>query len=492
MRTTGRWSPLFACVVAVALALFTLEACTSLPPRSLRASEAERVDAATTPVPRPSTTGFVAANATPQQRAETVDRIWRTIGERYYDPDYNGADLAALRARTLADVDDVSSDAAFYRALKRDVRAMKDSHTLVLTPREAEDSRTKRATQMGLVFALVDDRVLVASVVPDFPAAVAGVKPGMIIEAVDDVSLDRAFFAQALAQPAEPLVVENASASADDLQRSVKLRAVRNLLVAQTGEPHAHRLRLRLPDDAQREVELRAQSGDVSTRVSYRVLPSRVGVLHFTRFDWAARDELARAIDEARRETRALVVDLRSNPGGEQRLFTWLVARFSDRPVEVGQSVQRTKDGRTIEPIRAGGTRDAYMKPIAVLIDQSTGSAAELTAHALVELRAAIAVGEPTCGCVVAVRWDYELPDGGALRVSERGFRSARGRRMEADPLQPTIRVEPTLDERRRGDDAVLRVAEHALLSIVAPVATVAAPGTSETIDDSVPAAALK
>ena len=103
--------------------------------------------------------------------------------------------------------------------------------------------------------------------------------------------------------------------------------------------------------------------------------------------------------------------------------------------------------------------------PIAILIDRSTGSAAELTAHALVELRDALPVGERTCGCVVGIQREFMLPDGGALRVAEASFRSPHDRRMESDPLLPAVTVEPTLAALRAGDDVVLQAAERALLT---------------------------
>ena len=82
----------------------------------------------------------------------------------------------------------------------------------------------------------------------------------------------------------------------------------------------------------------------------------------------------------------------------------------------------------------------------------------------LLEQRNAIIVGESTCGCVVGVSWEYILPGGGGVRVSETGFRSARGRRMEGEPLVPTIYMPPGVPDLRAGRDRALEAAERALL----------------------------
>ncbi len=176
------------------------------------------------------------------------------------------------------------------------------------------------------------------------------------------------------------------------------------------------------------------------------------------------RDRLALDIETSRQRSAGLILDLRGNPGGEQRLFEWLVGRFVTEPTDLGEMLRRSGTKRLVDAMVATPAARPYVKPIAVLIDRSTASASELTAHALVEQRAAIAVGETTCGCVVAIRRDFVLPDGGALHVAEVGFRTARGRRMEADPLVPSLPVTPTLGDQRAGRDAVLDAAEQALL----------------------------
>jgi carboxyl-terminal processing protease len=277
--------------------------------------------------------------------------------------------------------------------------------------------------------------------------------------------LDEAYFATTRATPSDALGTEPETLGEADADRALRLRAVRALLVPVDGEPKPHRLTLRRSDDTALQIEVEARAGDVPTRESYALRPSGIGVLRLSRFDSAVRGQLARDIETARAESRGLIIDLRANPGGEQRLFQWLVGRFVTRRVELMEALQRAGRQQDTRAIEAEIGERPYLKPIAVLIDRGTGSAAELTAHALVEQRDAIAVGEPTCGCVVAIRHDYVLPDGGALRVAQQGYRSAHGRRMEADPLLPTIAVVPTLAQRRTVDDVVLAAAEKALLA---------------------------
>jgi C-terminal processing protease CtpA/Prc len=59
---------------------------------------------------------------------------------------------------------------------------------------------------------------------------------------------------------------------------------------------------------------------------------------------------------------------------------------------------------------------------------------------------------------------EYVLPDQGGLRISETGYLSARGRRMEGRPTAPDLRVQPQIADLRAGRDAVLEAAHRALL----------------------------
>jgi C-terminal processing protease CtpA/Prc len=138
-----------AVLVIGCLSAALLAACSSLPTRSISASHATALAAERHVVPRPSTTDFAPANATPAQRSETLDRVWKAIDDNYYDPTFAGIDLTAIKTRSAVEMKAVHSDADFYRVLKRNVGALHDSHTNVLTPRQAEDARTQQATQLG-------------------------------------------------------------------------------------------------------------------------------------------------------------------------------------------------------------------------------------------------------------------------------------------------------------------------------------------------------
>ncbi|HTT10118.1 MAG TPA: S41 family peptidase [Burkholderiaceae bacterium] len=422
---------------------------------------------------------------TPALRIDVVDRAWRVIAGNFYDPNLNGVDWPAVGRVARARAGAAGNDSEFYTALKDMAAALGDSHTMVLTPRETVDRRRFVSTRIGMQLTVIDRHVVVSEVEADSSAARAGISVGDIVSAVGSTRLDGAFVRAALTDPrlehGDVLAgdgPEALPAEAPDSERVRLLRAVRremrrpsvaartDPLVVEVVRADGTALRARLVPIA--------SARPPSTEV--RWLDGEILLIRFTRFVPELRAELGAALNEAS-SAHAIIVDLRGNGGGLIEMFRWFAGRFMADERLVMRSLSRDRsNGRaqTVSEMYVGPDRfdtpskRQLLQPLAVLVDGRTGSAAELTAVVLEEQRSALLVGEPTCGCVVGVRYEYVLPDGGGVRVAETGFVSARGVRLEGAPTLPTVRVVPTLADLRSGRDPVLEEAHRRLASATA------------------------
>lgn len=455
-----------ALVVGVCVA--ALAACASLPMRPAGGMVADLAEDVAPVLQDALSPEF----ATESRRVDVQQRAWQVIAERYYDPRLNGVDWPGMREKYRSRVAAARSDAQFYLALKSMVRELKDSHTRIVTPRESVDHRRFAAVATGAALTVVDDQLVIVDVDPDSPAARAELQRGDVVLAVDAHRFDRDFMAAARTLPltgADVASPEAQPALADEAMRFAQLRAVRRTLQRAPDEPpRTHRLTIGRGDAQVVEVLVRPEPLVRPPTVVARTLPSGVGVLKLNRFSVRNRSDLQRALHELE-STRALVLDLRGNGGGDYSQFVWLVRQFLPDTRHVVTQLRRAGDEVRERPVRLMPGDHPYLKPLAVLTDRRSGSASELTAVTLLEQRDAIVVGESTCGCVVGVSWEYVLPGGGGVRVSETGFRSARGRRMEGEPLAPALYVPPAVADLRAGRDRPLEAAERALLERAAP-----------------------
>ena len=412
--------------------------------------------------------------ATAELRLEVQQRAWQIVADRHYDPAFNGIDWNSVRERYRAPVIAAKSDAEMYLVLKAMVRELKDSHTRVVTPRESADYRRFAAFASGLVLSVIDDQLLVIDVDADSPAARAGVRKGDVVVAIDDRQFDSAFLRAARDLPltaADVMSSEAEPARQDEAIRFAQLRAVRRALQRMPDAlPRAQTLTLQRGVDEQHArpfvVTLMPEPLIRPPAVTAHVSDAGIAVLKLNRFSVRNRADVEQALRQVA-DARALVLDLRGNGGGDYSQFMWLVRQFLPEPRMVLTQLSRRGGEQNMRELRITPAEAPFLKPIAVLTDRRSGSASELTATALLEQRDALIVGESTCGCVVAVRSEYVLPGAGGVRVSETGFRSAQGRRMEGEPLAPTIYAPPTLEYLRAGRDRALEVAEKALLDRV-------------------------
>jgi hypothetical protein len=160
---------------------------------------------------------------------------------------------------------------------------------------------------------------------------------------------------------------------------------------------------------------------------------------------------------EMAKDAKYMVVDLRSNPGGEvenMRHFLGLVLP-SETPVgtfvsrRMSREFVRAGKGDGKDPIaiakwadRKFGPRRVSVKPfsgdVAVLVDGRSASASEIVANALREVKKSPLVGSKTAGAVLMSTFG-RLPYGFRIQYPVSDYVSRDGKRLEGHPLTPDI-----------------------------------------------------
>ena len=261
-----------------------------------------------------------------------------------------------------------------------------DPYSRYVAPREATEDRTERngTAGLGITLAQRGGTIWVRNAVTDGPAAVAGVRPGDAVLAVDGARV-----------------------------RGMDAAAVAGLIAGPEGT--TLRLSWRGHDGRLHAEEMERVMVPPETVFAQQV--DEVLLLRVTAFNHSTAAHLSDALQEAMAATQppaGIIVDLRGNRGGLLREAVESADALLPAGV-VAYTAGRDPDADHVWRSEAGEL--ARGMPVVVVVDGRTASAAEILAAALADRGRAVVVGSTTLGKGL-VQTIAPLPDGGELFVT--------------------------------------------------------------------------
>jgi carboxyl-terminal processing protease len=312
-------------------------------------------------------------------------------------------------------VDKVPPKDLIYSAIKGTLRGL-DPHSSFLDPesyREMQEATAGRFVGLGLEITLRDDILTVVSPIEDTPAYRAGLQAGDRIVKIDGLATKDMQLADAVKRTRG------------------KPGTTVTISVAREGwtEPKDFEI--------QRE-QIRVHS------VRTQDLGGGFGYIKLRVFQEQTAHDLDQALEKLGKDgMKALVLDLRNNPGG---LLTSAV-EVTEKFVEDGQLVVYTEGRVRNQNMRfsAHATKAYNGIPMVVLVNQGSASASEIVAGALQDYGRAIVVGTQTFG-KGSVQTMIPLSDGSGLRLTTAKYFTPKGRSIHGRGLTPDIVVEVPKD----------------------------------------------
>ncbi|HZE73447.1 MAG TPA: S41 family peptidase [Pyrinomonadaceae bacterium] len=385
---------------------------------------------------------------TREGRLAVFDSVWETIEDRYYDPTFRGIDWKAPGIAYRQAAADAKGGHELYQVLRRMLAALDDPHTRVYPPEQKFDWWKPRFVSAGLVVRQIEGVPTVVQVDPKSDPAGAGIRAGDQIESVDGVPAWEAVQKKLGSQ-------ELANAS-----KAARFHAVATLLEGEAGGPV--RIKWKRKDG-------QIKAGTFPRYWAQRELGFQISrkhnflVIEIEGFTQGLVIELLRTLREKLRGARGVVLDLRRNGGGDADAMAEMAELFLGEGIDLGDFTDRA--GTTLPLITHAKSAFHYAPntkewlPLVVLVSERTSSAAEILAAALQIQHRARVIGTPTCGCVLAIRSRYTLPDDGVLDVSEFDYRTAGGIRLEGRGVQPDAVILPQRRDLYAKQDRMLDVA---------------------------------
>ena len=352
------------------------------------------------------------------------------LDEGYVYPDYGGVEWETQAAQLEAQISAGLSEEEFRAAL--------EALVLLLPPGTASyTSREERVqadfevnnTYEGIgafvsIRAEPEPRILLLSVIPNSPAARAGLQAHDAVYAVDGTAVSR----------------EEGLAVIDRVRGPAGTEVV---------------LEVASPEQARREVTV--ERGEVAIGDALRggiLAPGLIYLLVPVTVDASLFETLAGLLQDMLEQDQTVVgvvLDLRIAGSGSEWPLNEMLSLLGDGPA--GHFNSRAG----IQPLDIQGTDFANSQslPLAVLVGPDTSGAPEVFAAALQAIGRGPIVGLPTSGSVLSFQ-SHILPDGSLLTFAESSFVTPDGTDLSLNGLTPDVIVELDWDQVQAGSDPVL------------------------------------
>lgn len=184
---------------------------------------------------------------------------------------------------------------------------------------------------------------------------------------------------------------------------------------------------------------------------------AQVGYVRLTEFTALSPRELEAALDDLEdKGMKALILDLRGNPGGLLTASVEILGLFLPPNTEVVTTQGRSPRAKS-EPLTTPERQRVKREyPLAVLIDRNSASASELVSGALQDLKRATIVGETSYG-KGSVQNIEGRSGGTALRLTFATYHTPSGRTPHLVGITPDLRVETSESDRANFERFKLR-----------------------------------
>jgi carboxyl-terminal processing protease len=384
-------------------------------------------------------------------RLAVFDDAWARINERYYDQKFHGLNWDEERTTFRPRAAKAESSQELYAVLRQMISSLNDPHTRVFAPDEKFDWWRPRFVTIGVTIGEVAGVPTVVKVEPKSAPQKAGIRAGDVIETINE-------------QSALSLVKQRLAELPDPTNASLRFRLFAKLLDGTSGSTVSI---------SWREKNGKRKAGTFTREWQQRDLGYRIKrerdyeVVEIDAFTKSIAASLTRELRDKLIGTRGLIIDLRSNGGGDAEAMSDVASLFLGVGSDLGRFTDRAGTSFTLSThfrSALGLSSSSPTKvPLVVLTSERTASAAEIFVEALRDSKRATMIGTETCGCVLAVRTRHVLPDGGLLDVSELDYETALGQRIEGRGLKPDETVALERNDLYSGRDRAMDIAFNKL-----------------------------
>ena len=299
-----------------------------------------------------------------------------------------------------------------------------DPYSSYLSPDEYEEMQIEFDGEfggIGIVITIRDEKLTIVSPIKNTPGDRANLQAGDVIKAING-----------------KLTSKMSQDKAVDLMR---------------GKPGTDvTLTIDREDTEDFDVEITRANIEVPY-VEHSMETDRIGYLTINQFAKDVGYDTQKALKDLKSQgAEALILDLRSNPGGILKEAVTVASNF----IEDGKVVtvkSRTKEDEVFNTV---SDIEAVDLPMIVLINQGSASASEIVAGAISDYNRGILLGKKTFG-KGTVQTVIPMGDGSALRLTTARYYTPKGTFIHEEGIEPNVEVEfdPESEEDKQLQNAI-------------------------------------
>ncbi|OGD57110.1 hypothetical protein A2V71_01595 [Candidatus Berkelbacteria bacterium RBG_13_40_8] len=297
-----------------------------------------------------------------------------------------------------------------YGAVAGMVEALGDPYSAFMEPGATKtflEDLSGEISGIGAEIDLRDGKLLIISPLADSPAEKAGLKPQDQILKINDEVTDNMTLEEAISK----------------IRGKAGSKVTLTIMRSDWKEPQ--------------QIEITREKIQIKS-VKWEMKPDNIAYIQINQFGDDTTDLMKQAVQEINaKNPRAIILDLRSNPGGYLDsaidVGSLFIPKGSVVVKEKDKNGQINEEKTTLDPIL-----EKYK--IIVLINGGSASASEIVAGALRDAGRATLVGEKTFG-KGSVQNLEELSGGATLRITTAEWLTPKGRAIDETGLAPDIEV---------------------------------------------------
>lgn len=373
-------------------------------------------------------------------------------------------EVMLLVNKNSVELDKVGGDALAERAIEGVLTTL-DRYSEYLSPEEYRQMNEDIGNAfggIGVQVEQVEKRVVVVAPIAGSPGERAGILRGDVLAKVDGVSLEGKNLSQVVG------VLRGKPGTTVELTVWRKVAGAVGAVDAEgkTAEDGKAEDGERKSEDGDRKTEdggpkvegAREAGRELTFKLKREVIKvdsvrdevlmaDGIGYVRLVQFGERTAEEFVRAVEDLQAKgMRALVIDLRNNPGGLLTSAAEVSEVFFERDELVVYTQGRRPEDRV--ELRAQGKGPRLAVPIAVLINGGSASAAEIVTGALKDTKRAVIVGEKSFG-KGSVQTIYPLRGDAGLRLTTARYFTPSGVVIHEKGIEPDIVVVLTPEQEK-------------------------------------------